>query len=215
MTWFLQKMHLLSWDKICKPKIEGGLGFASLRERNISLLFKWWWKVMKDRNSFWHKFMTNKYGTNFMLGFENLQPNKECSVIIKDIIHSGRSLLVSGRISGSFSWQVGNGLKIYFWEDRWCGHRAFKFEFPRLYALTNFKFSTIDIFVNTWKSVNRQDPILWRRSLRAWELDMVELLNGYIDQLCISTKVDKPVWSHNNSQFTSNECYQSLISSLP
>ena len=35
-----KKMAWLSWDKLCSPKADGGLGFKKLKEFNLSLLAK-------------------------------------------------------------------------------------------------------------------------------------------------------------------------------
>lgn len=51
------KLHLLSWEKICKLKEAGGLGISSLKARNSALLFKWWWRCSEDRGKFWNVFL--------------------------------------------------------------------------------------------------------------------------------------------------------------
>ena len=36
-----KKMHMVGWDKICRPKKDGGLGLSSaIKPRNIALLAK-------------------------------------------------------------------------------------------------------------------------------------------------------------------------------
>uniref|UniRef100_A0A2N9GVG0 RNase H type-1 domain-containing protein n=1 Tax=Fagus sylvatica TaxID=28930 RepID=A0A2N9GVG0_FAGSY len=46
-------MHMVSWDKVCRPKDLGGLGLYSAKARNLALLAKLNWRVMKDLDSLW------------------------------------------------------------------------------------------------------------------------------------------------------------------
>ena len=62
------KMHLIAWEKICRPKAEGGVGIAKIRERNISMIGKWWWRCINERNKFWNVTLQSKYGS--ILGYD-------------------------------------------------------------------------------------------------------------------------------------------------
>ena len=56
------KMHLIAWDKICRPKCAGGVGLMKIRERNIAMLGKWWWRCIHERDKFWNLVLQSKYG---------------------------------------------------------------------------------------------------------------------------------------------------------
>jgi hypothetical protein len=43
-----KKMHMVSWDKVCRPKDLGGLGLYATKSRNIALLAKLNWRVMEE-----------------------------------------------------------------------------------------------------------------------------------------------------------------------
>lgn len=48
-----KKIHLVEWSIVIAPKSEGGLGVGSLFAQNITLLIKWWWRIMNDKGSLW------------------------------------------------------------------------------------------------------------------------------------------------------------------
>lgn len=49
----MRKNHLISWDTICSPKEEGGLGFRSLRMVNAAYLMKLGWGLVWNRDALW------------------------------------------------------------------------------------------------------------------------------------------------------------------
>ena len=46
-----RKIHWLSWDKLARPKIEGGMGFKDLHHFNIAMLAKQGWRLMQNQDS--------------------------------------------------------------------------------------------------------------------------------------------------------------------
>ena len=42
-------------------------------------------------------------------------------------------------ISSKLSFSVGNGKRIKFWKDKWCGDEPLNVSFPSLFSLSNFK----------------------------------------------------------------------------
>ena len=44
-------MHWIGWEKVIKPKGEGGLGLQIAKRRNISLLAKLNWRFQIERDS--------------------------------------------------------------------------------------------------------------------------------------------------------------------
>jgi hypothetical protein len=45
-----RKYHIVGWDRPCKPKAYGGLGFADTRIRNIYFLSKWIYRLERGDN---------------------------------------------------------------------------------------------------------------------------------------------------------------------
>ena len=56
-----RKMHWLSWEKMCKPKCMGGMGFKDLRVFNDALLGKQVWRLSHYKNSLLSRVMSAKY----------------------------------------------------------------------------------------------------------------------------------------------------------
>lgn len=84
------KLHLLRWLEVCKPKEQGGLGVYSLQIKNSVLLFKWWWRARNEADSFWNEFLSAKCGNFQALDFASLKVDRtSSSSIIKDIQKAG------------------------------------------------------------------------------------------------------------------------------
>ena len=58
------KPHIVSWLKVCKPKVEGGLGIRNLSILNKALLGKWSWRFMAKEEPLWKKVIVKKYGVD-------------------------------------------------------------------------------------------------------------------------------------------------------
>lgn len=56
-----RKLHLVNWQKVCKPKDKGGLGIRKARDQNLALLTKLGWKIASKENSLWVTLLCSKY----------------------------------------------------------------------------------------------------------------------------------------------------------
>jgi hypothetical protein len=54
-------LFLKSWNSICLPKDQGGLGFRLMKDVNISLISKLGWKLLLDHDCLWVSLFKNKY----------------------------------------------------------------------------------------------------------------------------------------------------------
>ena len=48
---------LVSWDNVCRPKSEGGLGIRKNDEVNRATITKLGWRILTDNDSIWVKIM--------------------------------------------------------------------------------------------------------------------------------------------------------------
>lgn len=102
---------LISWDKILRPKCEGGLGIRKTQDVNAALLVKLGWKIIKEPDNLWTKVVSAKYLTKE--DFLDVKKSATASRIWKYVLVH-RYLLKRG-----IRWCLGNGNKIRFWYDNW------------------------------------------------------------------------------------------------
>ena len=76
-------------------------------------------------------------------------------------------------MKNKFVFSVGNGRRVRFWEDRWCGDEALSISFPSLYALATSKEVWVVEVWDTIGEVGGWNP-RFLRPFNNWELEMVE-----------------------------------------
>ncbi|WOH04087.1 hypothetical protein DCAR_0623493 [Daucus carota subsp. sativus] len=87
-------MRLIAWEKICRPRSLGGVGIMKVKERNIAMLGKWWWRCINERDRFWNKTLQSKYGSTF--GVDPARINLDRS--------SSHTLVSLEKLSWSIKW---------------------------------------------------------------------------------------------------------------
>jgi hypothetical protein len=109
------KMHWLNWDKLKKPKKQGGLGFRDIHAFNMAMLAKQGWRLIHSPDSLCAKILKARYYKDEHVLFA--KPKEGMSYTWRSILR-GLELLKKGVI-----WRVGNGENISIWEDPWlpCG----------------------------------------------------------------------------------------------
>ncbi|CAN1845994.1 Putative ribonuclease H protein At1g65750 [Linum perenne] len=55
------KVYLLSWDRICRPKEQSGLGLRKARQLNQVYLMKLGWSILNNPDKLWVQIITNIY----------------------------------------------------------------------------------------------------------------------------------------------------------
>ncbi|GJY50957.1 RNA-directed DNA polymerase, eukaryota, reverse transcriptase zinc-binding domain protein [Tanacetum coccineum] len=102
----------VSWDSVCRPKDQGGLGFKPLAKWNEVLLVAQVWKIMESKESPWVKWVN----TVKLKGSSIWQVNESGS----DSWGWRNMLMIRDKIKPFVSYKIGNGKSISAWHDKWC-----------------------------------------------------------------------------------------------
>jgi len=120
------KFHLA---KVCSPISSGGLGIRNLRIFNMALLGKWLWRYAFEREAWWKSVVDAKFGST-RDGWCSLDPPGSHGVGLWKNIRKGWRLFCSyTRLI------LGNGSRVRFLVDVWCGEVPLKEAFPVLYDI--------------------------------------------------------------------------------
>ena len=102
-------MAWVSWEKLCTPKVEGGMGFRDLKAFNLALLAKQGWRILKNPNSLVHRV----YKVNYFAkdSFFQAQLGRRPSYAWRSIM-AAKEVIVKG-----YWWNIGNGQRVNFRDD--------------------------------------------------------------------------------------------------
>ena len=142
----------------------GGLGIRNVVGFNKALLGKWLWS--KESEALWRKVIDAKYGS--MWGWCSKMPRGPYGVSLWKSIRAGW-----GSFSSFISYSIGDGARIKFGHDIWCGGQPIKDQFPELYRIARFpEASTVDQH-HLSDSIQHWD-IEFIRFVQDWEMDGID-----------------------------------------
>lgn len=107
-----RKQHLVSWNKVCKPKGEGGLGIRLAKEMNIALLAKLGWRLLNTEDALWVKILRRKFRVGELYDSTWLTARGTWSPTWRSIVVGIRDVIVPGT-----RWILGDGRRVRFWKD--------------------------------------------------------------------------------------------------
>jgi len=118
-----KKIHWTKKENLFKSKLEGGMGFKSLRDFNLAMLAKQVWRFQVNPNALVSKCFRAKYYPNSGILQANIGSNPS---------YAWRSIYNAIWIIQKGScWRIGNGQSVRIWEDNWIpSHHNFKIISP-------------------------------------------------------------------------------------
>ncbi|KAJ0871758.1 putative reverse transcriptase zinc-binding domain-containing protein [Helianthus annuus] len=132
------KIRWVAWQKMIRPKQQGGFGLGDLRSTNLALLIKWWWKLKTKPEELWVKVINSIHGSN--KSHKIIPINNKFTGTWKDIVSAGNELGSIGiSVSDEIIAEVGSGNEVKFWIDNWCDGKRFKERFPGLFKIARNK----------------------------------------------------------------------------
>ena len=170
---------------MCSEKRKGGIGLKSLSKLNKALLCKWSWRFANDQNALWRKVICCKFGESIGGWHTRDLRGGYRTSLWKEIRKEWFVFFQNA------AFVLGDGRRINFWSDVWCGGEALRDRFPTLFNLaTNKEAKVADI----WDI--REGDGCWSptflRALNDWEIEeMTRFLHTLHDQKLRPMGVDK------------------------
>ncbi|KAK3188605.1 hypothetical protein Dsin_028166 [Dipteronia sinensis] len=111
-----RKIHWCSWSRLCRHKLDGGLGFRDLEAFNRALLANQCWRILKGPNTLAAKVLKGCYFKNN--SFLAAKSRQDASFIWKSLCW-GKEVLEKG-----LRWRVGDGKSIHIYSDKWIPRQS-------------------------------------------------------------------------------------------
>ncbi|KAG2667144.1 hypothetical protein I3760_15G097700 [Carya illinoinensis] len=189
------KISWVSWRKMCKSKLHGGMCFKDLRTFNLALLAKQSWRILKEESLLLHQLYKARYFHS--TSFKEAKLGANPSFVWRGIWEAKHYLLKGCK------WRVGDGKAINIWSDFWLPNHKLV---PVLDSITqsqlNWKVSDlIDDRTRSW------DVEKVRRCLPSREAE--EVLHMVLTSV---SRPDELIWEHEKSgQFSVRSAYRLFL----
>ena len=116
-------------------------------------------------------------------------------------------------LNGKLAYQVGNGQRVRFWMDKWCGDEPVCKSFPSLFALSSSKKAWVADVWNLEGDGGGWTP-LFSRAFNDWELELVERFLQKIQAFRVHRDVeDRVIWTASRCGTFSVKSLYSILES--
>ncbi|KAJ0497883.1 hypothetical protein HanOQP8_Chr13g0484851 [Helianthus annuus] len=194
------KLNWVKWNKVCAPKEAGGLGLTPLRDANIALLSKWWWRFKIQPDTLWNKVIRAFHSNN--RSWPVLPFSRGLSGVWSTIAKLGNYLAYTNlNLNNMLIGVVGKGDKIRLWLDPWVSSQPLRNSFPNLFLLESNKDCLI---LDRYEEIGSGVVWKWKwkkRNLNQLELNELCRLDALLQQFALSQRPDQWRWLANKDGF--------------
>lgn len=182
-----KKCHWLSWNKMCWPIEEGGLGFRKFEDMAMAFSMKLWWRL-RTSNSLWSELMLAKYCWE-------IHPMDACITSYSSHIWK-RLIEAKPLVEDRLAWRIGRGdISIH---ENWLEGDMGQFPFAHI--------EVSSLFHNAAPNIDH--------IREAFGQQLVSLINSHA--ISLSDKEDVPIWMPSSSgKFSVNSAWRECRSSRP
>jgi hypothetical protein len=111
-----RKLHLISWEKVTKPFLKGGLQFNDIHSQNLALGAKFLWNLVTGKPSWNKKAIWKKYFQGLRKKCLDRRETMEKGSPIFNLCLKALNLFIP-----HLTWIPGNGKEINVWDDSILG----------------------------------------------------------------------------------------------
>ncbi|XP_022008205.1 uncharacterized protein LOC110907548 [Helianthus annuus] len=192
------KMNWVAWEKTIAPVEYGGLGFGSIRDANLAMLAKWWWRFKTEKNSLWRRVIWAIHHNT--RAWNDIPVKISIAGLWKSII-SIRQFLLNADIDlrCAICASLVNGKNIQFWLDSWADPVPLYIKFSDLFKEERFK----DYLVEDRLGFDESGPVFswaWARpSLGDSEHVQLQQLEQMVSGLNMGSGRDCWTWKYDSN----------------
>lgn len=180
------------WDSVILPKLMGGLNCGNLLHRNISLLFKWIWRILHEPEALWRKVISEKYGDFIAHELTIPKQGGQWKNIVSCIL---KNPVAKEMLKSHIRRVVRNGAATLFWQDLWLGQSPLKNQFPRLFSIAADPKATI-ASLGSWHGPVWIWNFNWIRPFRPRDENEWSSLQGLMKNIFLSSSsTDSFAWT--------------------
>uniref|UniRef100_A0A803QPG7 Reverse transcriptase domain-containing protein n=1 Tax=Cannabis sativa TaxID=3483 RepID=A0A803QPG7_CANSA len=191
-------LALARWEKLCKPTVQGGLGFRKLEDMNKALLAKLAWQFVSKDDRPWVTCFSNKYCSNE--SFWSVKNRDRDSAFWRGILNT-RDIICNGSIT-----LVGKGDSVDIWKQPWIPWLSYE-EFTDLMNRVQPRFPSISSLAD----MSNPDGSWNMELLKDMFGDMLGTRIGNIARLPFGTN-DTIVWKEaGDGRFTVKRGYEATL----